>query len=244
MTKINGGATIWARQTIDSDIFYDKPDVWFKIWFYLVNQVNHKDDKRFKRGSCFLKYEWIMDKTGATYNQVKHCLEYLKSAKQIATQKKTRGMLLTVINYDFYQTLDNYYYEESQTERKTKARQKPDRSHTINKNDKNDKNGKNGKKRDTLSGRCALIISYLNEKTRSNFNPKNESTTDLIKARFNEGRTVKDFIEVMDKKLKDWLTDGRMVRYLRPSTLFNRTNFENYLNEPKEDKYAKYYKKE
>ena len=141
MAKINGGATLWARKTLDSDIFYNKPPVWFKIWFYLVNRVNHKDNKHFKRGSCFLKYEWIMDKTGATYNQIKHCLEFLKSARQIATQKKKRGMLLTVINYNFYQTLDNYYYTESQTKRKTKARQKPDKSQThINKNEKNDKN--------------------------------------------------------------------------------------------------------
>ena len=140
MVKINGGATLWARQTIDSNIFFKKPHVWFKIWFYLITKTNHKDNKQFKRGSCFLKYDWIMDKTGATYNQIKHCIDYLKSAKQIATQKKARGMLVTVIKYDFYQTLDNYYHKESQTKRKTKARQKPDRSHTINKNDKNDKN--------------------------------------------------------------------------------------------------------
>ena len=241
MVKINGGATLWARQTIDSDIFFNKPDVWFKIWFYLVNQVNHKDDKRFKRGTCFLKYDWIMDKTGATYNQVKHCLDYLKLAKQIATQKKTRGMFVTVIKYDFYQTLDNYYHKESQTKRKTEAKQKPNRSHTINKNDKNDKNDK---KRDTLSSRCALIINYLNEKTGRNYSPKNKSTLDLLRARFNEGRTVKEFITVIDKKVRDWLTDDKMNVYLRPSTLFNRTKFENYLNEPEPDKYAKYLEKE
>ena len=60
MTKINGGATLWARQTIDSDIFYNKPDKWFKIWFYLINEVNHKDNKLFPRGSCFMKYDWII----------------------------------------------------------------------------------------------------------------------------------------------------------------------------------------
>ena len=148
MSKIDGGATLWARQTIDSDIFCNKPDVWFKIWFYLVSKANHKDNKQFKRGTCFMKYEWIMGATRATYNQVKHCLEYLKSATQIATQKKTRGILVTIINYDFYQNLDNYYYAKSQTKRKTKARQKPDRSHTILKNDKNDKNDKKKKESD------------------------------------------------------------------------------------------------
>jgi len=48
--QIPGGATLWARQTVDSEIFYDKPDKWFKIWFYLVNKVNWKDDKKHERG--------------------------------------------------------------------------------------------------------------------------------------------------------------------------------------------------
>ncbi len=139
--SINGGATIWARQTIDSDIFYDKPHVWFKIWFYLVNQVNHKDDKRFKRGSCFLKYEWIMHNTGATKNQVKHCIEYLKKDKMLATQKATRGFIVKVNRYNDFQTLGNYKKpQEEESKRNTEGTQKEHRSHTINKNGKNDKN--------------------------------------------------------------------------------------------------------
>ena len=54
MSKIDGGATLWARQTLESDIFYNKPHVWFKIWFYLINEANHKENKQFNRGSCFM----------------------------------------------------------------------------------------------------------------------------------------------------------------------------------------------
>ena len=193
MTKIDGGATLWARQTIDSEIFYNKSDVWFKIWFYLVNQVNHKDDKRFKRGTCFLKYEWIMNKTGATKDQVKHCIEYLKKDKMLATQKATRGFIVKVNKYNDYQTLDNYKKpQEKESKRNTEGTQKEHESHTINKYDKYDKNVKN-EKRDTLSSRCDLIINYLNEKTGRNYSLKNKSTIDLMRARFNEGRTPKDF---------------------------------------------------
>ena len=101
---IPGGATIWARQTMDSEIF-QKPDKWFKVWFYLVNQVNYKDNGQFKRGRGFVTYRQIMDSTGATKGQVKHCIEYLKARHTIATQKATRGMIVTVINYDTYQDL-------------------------------------------------------------------------------------------------------------------------------------------
>jgi len=223
--KINGGATLWARQTIDSEIFYNK--------------------------TCFLKYEWIMDKTGATKNQVKHCIEFLKKDKMLATQKATRGFIVKVSKYNDYQTIDNYKKpQEKESKRNTEGTQKEHRSHTINKYDKYDKNVKNKKDINKLISyvglkpNFVLIINYLNKKTGRNYNAKNKSTLDLLRARFNEGRTVKDFINVIDKKVDDWLTDDKMATYLRPSTLFNRTKFENYLNEPEKDKYDKYLKKE
>ena len=121
---------MWARKTIASEIFA-KPDKWFKIWFYLVNKANHKDNGRFRRGQCFMKYEWIKDATGATKDQVKHCVEWLKVSQMLATQKATRGFYITIVNYDTYQNMDNY---RSHTESHIKATQKPHRSHTKNNN--------------------------------------------------------------------------------------------------------------
>lgn len=133
--KVDGGCTLWARQTIDSEIFTDKPDVWFKIWFYLVNKANHQDNQKFKRGQAYVKYDWIMSATGATNAQVHHCIRYLKSRHAVTTRKATRGMYITIVNYDTYQNLDSY---RSHTENQPKDRQKTDRRHTINKNGNND----------------------------------------------------------------------------------------------------------
>ena len=85
-----------------------------------------------------------------------------------------------------------------------------------------------------LSGKPDLEtpILYLNEKTKGHFDPKNKSNQDLVRARHNEGRTLEQFKAVIDKKVTQWLNDEKMMKYLRPSTLFSRTNFENYLNEP------------
>ncbi len=142
--KIDGGAIIWARQTIDSEIFYNKPDKWFKIWFYLVAKANHTDNKRFKEGSCFLKYDWIMNATGANKNEVDHCIRWLKSATMIATQKATRGFIVNVLNYPDFQNLQNYKSDtKSDAIGEVKAKQKRNKSDTINKNVKNDKNVKN-----------------------------------------------------------------------------------------------------
>ena len=52
---------------------------------------------------------------------------------------------------------------------------------------------------------------------------------DLISARLKEGFLFGDFKIVIDKKVKDWKgTDWS--KYLRPTTLFSKSKFENYLN--------------
>jgi len=119
------GATIWARQTLTSDIFYNKPDKWFKIWFFMVQRVNHKDNKKFKRGTCFTQYSQIMEYTGATKGQVDHCIRWLKSATMIATRKTTRGMMIKVLKYDHFQQLDTYKNDtKSDSTSDLKAKQK------------------------------------------------------------------------------------------------------------------------
>ena len=137
MTSIHEGATIWARQTLESEVFSNKPDKWFKIWFYLINKANYKDNQKFKRGQAFIKYEWIEESTKATKHQIDHFMRWAKEASMLATQKATRGMVVTILNYDRFQTLDNY---KSDTESELKAKQKRNKSDTILKKDKNEKN--------------------------------------------------------------------------------------------------------
>jgi hypothetical protein len=101
------GLTVWARKTLDSEIFSTKPDKWFKIWFFLVNRVNYEDNSRFKRGECFTNYKEIADITGASDNEIKHCIAWMKRATDhapmITTRKATRGMVLSVVNFAEYQ---------------------------------------------------------------------------------------------------------------------------------------------
>ena len=56
MKKVEGGYTLWSRQTTDSEIFYNKPDKWFKIWFFIVSRVFFADFKKWNRGECFMTY--------------------------------------------------------------------------------------------------------------------------------------------------------------------------------------------
>ena len=77
----------------------------------------------------------------------------------------------------------------------------------------------------------AEIVSYLNEKTNSQYRHTTEKTKRCIKARWNEGFRLPDFKRVIDIKCAEWLNDPKMSKYLRPETLFG-TKFESYLNQP------------
>lgn len=196
MDKIDGGATIWARQTIDSAIFYQKPDRWFKIWFYIVNRVNYRDNNRFKKGSCFLKYSWIMSATGATKDQIKHCIKFLKDSSMLATQKATRGFYVEVLKYSYYQDLKNY---KSHTERHMKATQEP---HSYLKKLKNVKNN----------------TSYQKEIIYFNFNLK--TWINIIPDDLNMWKSAYPAcnIEIELKQMSQWLLsnpDKRKKNYRR-----------------------------
>lgn len=73
------------------------------------------------------------------------------------------------------------------------------------------------------------IIDHLNQKAGTNFRANAKDTVSHINARLNDGYTVEQFKQVIDKKCDDWLNDRKMKEFLRPQTLFG-SKFESYLN--------------
>ncbi|MDK2562950.1 conserved phage C-terminal domain-containing protein [Romboutsia sedimentorum] len=74
-----------------------------------------------------------------------------------------------------------------------------------------------------------VVVDYLNKKTNKNFKATTQKTKSFINARLKEGFCEKDFYNVIDIKVSQWMyTD--MQKFLRPETLFSN-KFEGYLNE-------------
>lgn len=73
------------------------------------------------------------------------------------------------------------------------------------------------------------IVDYLNLKTKKNFKAGTKATQRHISARLEEGYSLEDFKNVIDKKVREW-QGTEMDQYLRPETLFG-TKFEGYLNQ-------------
>lgn len=74
------------------------------------------------------------------------------------------------------------------------------------------------------------IIEDLNKTVGTNYKHTSEKTRSLIRARWNEGFTLKDFQLVHKTKAEEWLHDDDFRKYLRPETLYG-PKFENYLNQ-------------
>lgn len=154
--QIQGGAVLWARQTIESEIFA-KPGEWFKIWFYLVCKASHKDTNKYKRGETFLQYDWICEQTGATKDQVKKCMTWLREMGMVSTRRSTRGTWIIINKYGHFQRLDNYYYNVKAPHSAPEKHQRSTReAPRYNKNEKNEKNEKN-----IAEQSSALVITNL-----------------------------------------------------------------------------------
>lgn len=143
---IEGGYYLKARCIQESEIAHAPPHV-REIWDWLIKECNHEDRKHsgiiIKRGQCVRSYSDIIDglhwmvgwrKMSYSKHDCETAMKWLKKRTMITTMKTTRGMVITILNYDKYQNPDNY---ENHTKIDTATTRKPQSRHTINKNEKN-----------------------------------------------------------------------------------------------------------
>jgi uncharacterized phage protein (TIGR02220 family) len=84
--------------------------------------------------------------------------------------------------------------------------------------------------KEEVKGLAADIINDLNLILGTSYKPSSLKTQQLIKERLNEDFTLEDFKVVHRKMLRAWGTDEKMVKFLRPITLYG-PKFESYLNQ-------------
>ena len=77
---------------------------------------------------------------------------------------------------------------------------------------------------------ATLVVKDLNEVCGTVYKPSTRKTVDLVTARHNEGFTLDDFKKVHRNKYAEWGNDEKMMKYLRPETLYSN-KFEGYLNQ-------------
>jgi len=93
------------RKTLESEIWH-KPAAWFKIWSYILMEVNFKENW-LPEWSKYMSYEWIrLGCPGVSWGQIDKFFRWSKSVDSLSTSKSTRWMVVSVANYSQYQCIE------------------------------------------------------------------------------------------------------------------------------------------
>lgn len=119
----------------------DKPET-LSTFIFLLLVANHSDNEwhglTIKRGQTVTSYTEIAHKMGLSVQQVRTSIKRLKSTGEITHEKTNRYSLITIRNYEIYQTVIN----TPTNNQATVSQQSSNSQATTNKNEKNKKNDK------------------------------------------------------------------------------------------------------
>ena len=158
---MSNGYFILSRNIFDSAIWRDDPHI-LKLFIYFIGQARHSKTPikypkvTINRGELVTSLSQIAEDNEYIFNngirkwsraKVSRMIEMLIKQEYIKIASNTYGTHIKILNYDTYQTQNNYASDNYET-----AMKQPCNSYEtatrINKKDKNDKKDKNGKKED------------------------------------------------------------------------------------------------
>lgn len=154
-TVIPRGYILKARKIDDSEVAHAPPHI-REIWDLLLRKANYRDyktgGKTIRRGQLLTSYQDILDDLSwrvgyrierYTKHQCENAMKWLRKRSMITTARTTRGLIVTVLNYDKYQDPKNYECrDESSSECYTSA--------TMTPHDKGKKKRKKKKEEESL----------------------------------------------------------------------------------------------
>jgi len=113
---IEGGFVLFAKKTLESGLMRMNP-LTFKLFAWMLLRASYTDGEKLKRGQLFTTIEEMREvgsymagyrKIKPSKRKVRTSYETLTKSTMIDTTKSTRGLIITVLNYDKYQSVSNY----------------------------------------------------------------------------------------------------------------------------------------
>jgi len=211
------------------------------------------DEKREFRGIWFPASVWLdgrltaiekfvlmeidsLDGEKGCYASNKHLAEFCQCGESTVSRAITRLRELGYISVESFdgrkRTLHSCLAKSArQTCSNGKAESSNRQERILDKVTSKEKEPMSGNSDEPFEEKLKAIVDHLNAKVGSRYTTKNKQLRGYVRARLGEGFTVDDFFTVIDTKAAKWRDDPKMRDYLRPSTLFAPTHFEEYLNE-------------
>ncbi|GEM_PF-1453429 len=117
---ISDGYYLKARCIQNSEIAHTSPYI-REIWDWLIREANHNDRRLngnvIRRGQCLTRFKdiqeglsWFIGFRKMKYRkwQVEKAIRWLSDHNMIESQKTTRGMLINIVKYCYFQDPKNY----------------------------------------------------------------------------------------------------------------------------------------
>lgn len=136
------------------------------VFIHCLLKANCKDvkykGKDILRGSFATGLELLSRETGLTVAQIRVTLNKLKMTSEITIQTSAEGSIISITNYDLYQSNDKQNDKQTASDitNKQQTNDKPIASNNNNKKDKNEEN----KEKDTIVSKKKVEIKLLAEK--------------------------------------------------------------------------------
>ena len=201
----------------------------FRLFMHLLLKANHKD-KNYRgivvtTGSVLTGRDLLSIETGLSVQQVRTCLERLKSTNEITINSSRQGTIIQIVKYKDYQVLTN-----DLTENQPQDNQQV----TTNKNIKNIKNEKNINIDGFLSWFNLMKEKYVGSKGK--FSTLNKTSINNLDQLKQQNLTQKDWEHAFKMMCSnEWVKQNQMQT---PSHFLVNDNFYRYLNQ--EDNTSKF----
>lgn len=250
----DGWIKIW-RPIFDSWLSNSKPWCDGFAWCYLCAKANFTDGVanfrneyiEVKRGQFITSQIKLAQKWGWTRKHVKTFLNALKNDEKVTIRTTNRYIVLTIVNYDIYQSFDeNNDQQNGQQEIQQKDNRVSTEGHNIRriKNDKKEEKeiDTNVSTKKTVSTKPKrVMISYTQE--FENFFKMHPWHVTKEKA-FKEWQQLSEDIkikimEVLPKQLQDpYLSRENFKYFCRPQAWLHQGRWEDELNQKPQSKYG------
>lgn len=137
------------RQIVNWEWYNDSQTL--HLFLHLILKANHQENswqgQTIQRGQLITGRLKLSKETGISQRSIRTCLTRLKATNEITTKTTSRFSLITIVNYEYYQSDTNKATNKT-TNKQSNERPTIDQQSTTNKNDKNDKNDKNNKNKE------------------------------------------------------------------------------------------------
>ncbi len=239
----HSGFVVIHRQIFDSGLWRQFSPADFKVAIACIVFANWKSGEwhtssgiiEIERGQFVTSTQKLADDLKLTRKTVRGSLQRLSRAEflKLGTNTGQKFTIITVLNYCLYQDQSD---NADQTTGHSRATHGPLTGHsraTIEQENKGTREqGNKEQPPKPPKGDVEIVVEYLNGqlgRTGAACFRARGKTRELIEARLADGALVRDLRMVCWHRVREWKDDEQMAKFLRPSTLFRRSKFEEYL---------------